>query len=126
VWCSPKLNRCEKVEALMFLHVFHLPVASGLGLMLVAASMSGLVGHVKTLNLVLVWTLLFLGPLLEIGGGLVVGGARRGDALAIAYFLPLFLLSILLCTKAWVDAALGRRYEWVKTDRAAGTELLTA
>ena len=64
------------------------------------------------------WTLLFLGPLLELGAGLLVARADRRDALALAFFLPLFLVSIALCTKAWIDGVARRRYHWVKTARA--------
>jgi cellulose synthase/poly-beta-1,6-N-acetylglucosamine synthase-like glycosyltransferase len=119
VWATPHLSRVEKVETTMFLFVFHLPVASAIGLALVLAWSMGLARPSDPLNLVVFWTLLFLGPLLELGGGLLVAGASRRDALAVAYFLPLFLVSMALCTKAWADALAGRRYGWVKTARAA-------
>ena len=118
VWTSPHLSLAEKVESTMFLLVFHLPVASGVGLALVVAWTLGLASPIDPLNLVVFWTLLFLGPLLELGGGLLVAGARRRDAFAIAYFLPLFLVSTALCTKAWFDSLAGRPYGWVKTARA--------
>ena len=65
------------------------------------------------------WTLLFLGPLLELGAGLLVAGADRRYARSLAYFLPLFFVSIALCAKAWLDGISGRSYGWVKTQRSA-------
>ena len=118
VWSTPHLSVLEKIETTMFLFVFHLPVAAALGLALVVAWSTGLARANDPLNLVVFWTLLFLGPMLELGGGLLVAGARRRDALAVVYFLPLFLVSMALCTKAWVDTVLGKEYGWVKTARA--------
>jgi hypothetical protein len=38
--------------------------------------------------------------------------------------LPVFAVSILVCTKAWVDGLLGRPVCWIKTQRSAsGLEL---
>jgi hypothetical protein len=103
----------------MFLLAFHLPVASALGFVVVATWSLGLARPGDPLNLVVFWTLLFLGPLLELGAGLLVADADRRDALALAYFLPLFFVSIALCTKAWVDGLGDRHYDWVKTARSA-------
>ena len=108
----------QKVETMMFLYVFHLPVVSAVGLGVVGVWLSGLVHPPSALDLNLFWTLLFLGPLLELGAGLLAGGATKRDAWSMAYFLPLFFVSIALCTKAWVDGILGRPYGWVKTARA--------
>ena len=55
----------------------------------------------------MLWTLLFLGPLVELGAGLLVARSPRRDALALLLFLPLFLISIALCTKAWLDGVIG-------------------
>lgn len=118
VWRSPHLSFLQKVEATMFLLVFHLPVFSALGLVILALWSTGAVTLPAGPDLAVAWTLLFLGPLLELGGGLLVAGASRRDALSLALFLPVFLLSIALCTKAWVDGVAGRRYGWVKTQRA--------
>jgi cellulose synthase/poly-beta-1,6-N-acetylglucosamine synthase-like glycosyltransferase len=119
VWASPRLSLVEKLETTMFLLAFHLPVASALGLVMVVAWSAGLARPVDPLNLVVFWTLLFLGPLLELGGGLLVAQSDRRDAFALVYFLPLYFVSIVLCTKAWLDGLAGRDYGWVKTARAA-------
>jgi hypothetical protein len=36
----------------------------------------------------------------------------------LVLFIPVFFVSIALCTKAWFDGVLGRRYAWVKTQRS--------
>lgn len=119
VWRSSRLSVLEKVETTMFLFVFHVPVASAAGLLLVVLSTLGLVERIQPIDLMVVWTLLFLGPLLELGGALLVADADRRDALVVVFFLPLFFVSIALCTKAWIDGNLGRSYRWAKTERAA-------
>lgn len=118
VWASPRLSWAEKVETTMFLLVFHLPVAACAGLMLAGLSLAGVATPLDPLHGFVLWTLLFLGPLLELGAGLLVARADRRDALILVFFLPLFFLSIALCTKAWFDGVTGRRYRWVKTARA--------
>lgn len=115
---SPRLRPTEKVETIMFLLMFHMPVASAVGLGILALWFAGIVHPVEPLNSFVLWTLLFLGPLLELGGGLLIARAPRREALALIWFLPLFLTSVALCTKAWIDGQLGRPYTWVKTKRA--------
>jgi cellulose synthase/poly-beta-1,6-N-acetylglucosamine synthase-like glycosyltransferase len=116
---SPFLSVPEKVETVMFLLVFHLPVVSALGLVVTIAWLSGVAHPVDPLNAFVLWTLLFLGPMLELSGGLMIARGRRRDALALVLFLPIFFVSILLCTKAWFDGVLGRSYTWRKTQRSA-------
>ena len=118
VWRSPHLSPAQKVEATMFLLVFHLPVASAVGLVVLLLWSAGLVTLPAGPDLAVAWTLLFLGPLLELGGGLLIAGAPRRDALSLVLFLPVFLVSIALCTKAWIEGVSGRPYGWVKTERA--------
>lgn len=120
VWRSSRLSPGEKIELTMFLLVFHLPVASALGLVLLLAWQSGVISVSSPFDdyTFAFWPLLFLGPLLEHSCGLLLAGAERRRAFALLYFLPLFFVSVALCTKAWVDGVLGRRYAWVKTPRA--------
>jgi 1,2-diacylglycerol 3-beta-glucosyltransferase len=120
VWRSRRLSLGEKLELTMFLFVFHLPVASALGLVLLVLWQSGAVAMTSAFDAYTFafWPLLFLGPLLELSSGLLLAGADRRRAFALCYFLPLFFVSIALSTKAWVDGLLGRRYAWVKTPRA--------
>lgn len=119
VWRSRRLSPAEKAETTMFLLAFHLPVISAVGLVLALSWLSGLATPPVPIDLFILWMLLFLGPLLELGGGLLLARADRRWAMALFYFLPLFLVSVVLCTKAWVDGLLGRRYTWAKTPRAA-------
>jgi hypothetical protein len=118
VWRSPFFSWLDKVEATMFLFVFHLPVLSGVGLTLLVAWATGLAGASDPFHAFVLWTLLFIGPLFELSGGLLISGSDRRDARLLVFFLPLFLISILLCTKAWLDGVFERPYAWVKTERS--------
>jgi 1,2-diacylglycerol 3-beta-glucosyltransferase len=119
VWESRRLSLPEKIETTLFLLVFHLPVISALGLGILVLWLAGLVTPSDPLHVNVLWTLLFLGPLLELGAGLLVAKADRRNAFVLALFLPVFFVSIAICTKAWVDGILGRPYTWVKTRRSA-------
>ncbi len=119
VWRSRRLSLAEKIESTMFLLVFHLPVASAIGLLILVMWIAGIVDPVTPINIFVLWTLLFLGPLLELGGALLIRQADRKQALTLVYFLPIFFVSIALCTKAWIDGVIGRDYSWAKTQRAA-------
>lgn len=114
---SPHLSAVEKLELTMFLFVFHLPVASALGLVVFGLWMFGIAHPFNDAQTFVFWTLLFLGPLLELGGGLLISGAPRRTASTLVFFVPIFFVSIALCTKAWWDHALGRTYAWSKTPR---------
>jgi len=117
------LSLAQKIETIMFLLLFHVPVLAALGIVILVCWLVGLAEPVDPLNTFTLWTLLFLGPLVELGAGLLVARSPRRDALALILFLPLFLLSIAICTKAWFDGVMGRQYTWVKTQRAqAGAE----
>lgn len=118
LWRSPLLTLGQKIESTMFLLAFHLPIASAAGLILVLTWLGGLATPPFQVDLFVMWMLLFLGPLLELGGGLLLARADRSWAKALFFFLPLFFISIALCTKAWFDGVLGRDYSWVKTKRA--------
>jgi 1,2-diacylglycerol 3-beta-glucosyltransferase len=118
VWRSGMLSPIEKLETTLFLLAFHLPIVSAAGLAVVAAWLAGLVHPVVPFDLFVLWMLLFLGPLLEVGGGLVIRQVDRSWAKSIAYFLPLFLVGSMICVKAWIDGIMGRPYTWVRTVRA--------
>jgi cellulose synthase/poly-beta-1,6-N-acetylglucosamine synthase-like glycosyltransferase len=125
VWSSGHMSLAEKVETTMFLLAFHVPVASGVGLVVLFAAMVGLATPRQLFDTSALWTLLFIGPLLELGGALLVARTPRREALALVWFLPLFMVSIALCTKAWFDGLLGRSYLWVKTERTQATMAVT-
>ena len=122
IWRAPHLSPSERIETTMFLLVFHVPVASLAALSTLMLSVSGLIPSVTLPGGFVLWTLLFLGPLLEIAGGMLLTGTRRRDVFALIWFLPMFLLSAALCTKAWFDGISGSSYSWVRTDRAAAPE----
>jgi 1,2-diacylglycerol 3-beta-glucosyltransferase len=125
VWRCPHLSLFQKVETTMFLYVFHVPILSGIGLLLLVAWATGVAPALDPMHGYVLWTLLFVGPLFELSGGLLIARADRRNAPLVVFFLPLFFVSILLCTKAWLDAAAGRSYSWVKTERAAAAVLGT-
>jgi cellulose synthase/poly-beta-1,6-N-acetylglucosamine synthase-like glycosyltransferase len=114
---SPALGFWAKVETIMFLLVYHVPVLCGLGLVMVALRAAGVLDWGQGMDLTPIATLLFLGPLLELAGGLLVSRAPRNAAWGVLLFLPMFVLFTIVCTKAWFDGILGRPYAWVKTER---------
>jgi cellulose synthase/poly-beta-1,6-N-acetylglucosamine synthase-like glycosyltransferase len=112
------LTPAQKVETFMFLLVFHVPIAVLAGIGVLVFWMTGVVQPLQPADLFVLWALLFLGPLSELGSGLLISRAKRSTAFAIALFLPLYLLLSILCTKALLDGLLGRGYVWHKTPRA--------
>lgn len=119
VWTSPRLTFGDKFETTLFLLAFHVPVFTGAGTVVLIAWLTGLRPPVGFLDLYVFWILLYLGPLLELGAGLLIAKAPRREASGVIFFLPMFFISIALCTKAWLDGIMGRPYSWVKTRRAA-------
>jgi cellulose synthase/poly-beta-1,6-N-acetylglucosamine synthase-like glycosyltransferase len=122
---SPYLTMTEKVESVMFLLVYHMPVFSGIGLLLTLLRAFG-IGDRPIVGLLPLSMLLFVGPLAELSVGLVVGRVERRAAWALLGFLPAFALSIWITTRAYLDGMLGRPYSWVKTSRSGTTSTLAA
>lgn len=114
---SPHLTVGEKAEFLMFLLIYHIPVLSGLGIILTFARFFG-IGSVPVVALLPLTLLLFLGPLAELTVGLMLGRVERRGAWHLLGFLPSFALSIVTTTWAYFDGMLGRPYSWVKTTRS--------
>ncbi len=125
VWRSRRLSLLEKIETTMFLLTFHIPVLAIVGLALLLTGAVGGGGALDEAAAVL-WTMLMLGPMLELGAGLLLSRAPRRKALLLPFFLPLFVVAMALCTKAWVDGILGRRYTWAKTARSGDAAPTTA
>jgi len=119
VLSSPHLSVTGKAETMMFLLAFHLPVLSTLGLVVLGLWTAGVSHGVDPLQAFTLWTILFLGPLIELGSGLLIRKADRRDAFALVLFVPMFFVFMVICTKAWLDGIAGRSYSWVKTRRAA-------
>ncbi|HYO35683.1 MAG TPA: glycosyltransferase family 2 protein [Geodermatophilus sp.] len=120
---SPHLSLLEKVETTLFLGVYHVPVLSGLGLLLTVLRAMG-VGDLPVVGLLPLSMLLFIGPLAELCVGLLVGRVERRSAWRLLGFLPAFALSIWITSRAYVDGMLGRPYSWVKTSRSGATSTL--
>ncbi|MCP4222568.1 MAG: glycosyltransferase [Actinomycetia bacterium] len=122
IWRCPELSLMERIESMMFLHAFHIPIATMVTTILAGLWMTGIATPIDPLATFVLWTLLFLGPLLELGAGLVLGGHDRRDARAMAFFIPLYFVSGALCTMAWLDAVINRHYDWVRTARRHSPE----
>ena len=119
------LTLTERLETFLFLLIFHVPVVclATVGLLLVR--IFG-IGHPVTVAEVLPLTcLLFAGPFCELAVGLMAGRTARRAAWTLAWMPPLFVVSMVLCSKAWIDGILGRPYSWVKTQRSALNALST-
>ena len=117
---SPHLSLVEKVETTLFLLVYHVPLLSGIGLLLTVLRAFG-VGDLPVVALLPLSMLLFVGPLAELSVGLLIGRVERRAAWRLLGFLPAFALSIWITSRAYVDGMLGRPYTWVKTSRSGAT-----
>lgn len=119
VWRSKHLKLKEKIETTMFLAAFHVPIGSAIGLIILVVWAAGLVHIFNPVDTFALWTLLFLGPLIELGAGLLIADADRSEAVTLVLFMPMFFVSAALSSKAWLDGMAGRGYSWVKTARSA-------
>jgi 1,2-diacylglycerol 3-beta-glucosyltransferase len=122
---SPHLSRVEKVETTLFLLVYHVPLLSGIGLLLTVLRVLG-IGDLPAVGVLPLSMLLFIGPLAELSVGLLVGRVERRAAWRLLGFLPAFALSIWVTTRAYLDGMLGRPYSWVKTSRSGSTSTVRA
>ena len=61
---------------------------------------------------------------LGLASGLLAGRMPRRLVWTLVWMLPVFIVSILVCTKAWVDGLLGRPCRWIKTQRSASRAML--
>ena len=116
------LRPIEKVEALMFLLSFHVPALAGLGLIFMALWLAGAAGPVDVAFVFFYWTVLFLGPVVELAAGLLISRADRREVSGLAWSIPLFFIGVAVCSKSWLDGVLGRPYSWVKTKRSGDSD----
>jgi 1,2-diacylglycerol 3-beta-glucosyltransferase len=128
VWRSRHLPFLAKIETTMFLLIFHTPVLSGLGMVLLLAWMAGAFRIAPGFDgyIFAFWTLLFLGPFMEFGTGLLLASGPRRRVGTLVLFVPMFFVGVALCTKAWFDGKFGRRYTWAKTARAGQSSSVPA
>jgi 1,2-diacylglycerol 3-beta-glucosyltransferase len=117
------LSPLEKIETMMFLLVYHVPVLCTMTLLMTGLRIAGIGPTLTVFELLPLAALLFAGPFCELAVGLMVGRAPRRSAWSIAWMTPIFFVFMLVCTKAWVDGLLGRQYAWVKTARSSWSAL---
>jgi cellulose synthase/poly-beta-1,6-N-acetylglucosamine synthase-like glycosyltransferase len=117
-WASPYLSLVQKVETSMFLFAFHLPLVSAFSLVIFGLWFGGVHMPLDPLSLFVFSMMMLVGPMLELATGLLLSDAPGKEARSLMLFLPLYLVSIALGTKAWIDGVAGRDYKWVKTARA--------
>lgn len=122
---SPYLTVVEKLESLLFLLSYHVPVLSGLGLLLALLRAFG-IGDLPVVGVLPLSMLLFVGPLAELTVGLLVGRVERKSAWSLLGFVPAFALSVWITSRAYIDGMLGRPYSWVKTSRSGATTTVPA
>ena len=113
---SRHLGLMDKLETVMFLWVYHVPVLCGLGLALTLLRSFG-IGGAAIVGLLPLSALLFAGPFAELAVGLIVGRVERKAAWHLVTFLPAFGLSIMTTTHAYLDGMFGRQLSWAKTAR---------
>ena len=118
-WASPYLSLVQKVETTMFLFAFHMPLVSAFSLVIFGLWFGGVQSPLDPLSLFVFSMMMLIGPMLELATGLLLSDAPGKEARSLMLFLPLYLVSITLGTKAWIDGICGRDYRWVKTARAA-------
>ena len=120
---TPHLSVLEKLESMMFLLVYHVPVLCTMTLLMTLLRIAGIGPTLTIFELLPLAALLFAGPFCELAVGLMVGRAPRRSAWSIAWMTPIFFVFMLVCTKAWFDGLLGRQYRWVKTARSSWSAL---
>lgn len=123
---SSYLRWPEKIETLLFLLVYHVPVASFLGVVLLFLRLAGVGHRITMFELLPLSALLFAGPFCELASGMLAGRTPRRMVWTLVWMLPVFAVSILVCTKAWIDGLLGRPCRWIKTQRSASGQVLEA
>ncbi|GAA1637473.1 glycosyltransferase family 2 protein [Actinoplanes couchii] len=114
------LSIMEKVETMLFLWVYHVPVLCGLGLILIVLRAFG-IGDQSAVSMVALSALLFAGPFTELAVGLILGRVERRAVWMLIGFIPAFGMSILTSTKAYFDGMWGTSYTWSKTARSGVT-----
>ena len=118
MWRSKNLSFARRVESIMFLLVYHVPVFCMLGLVLRLPPRRRR-AHVGQRA----------GPHARRDAAVPraadrarLGADRQPRApssrAGILLFLPTFVLFTVVCTKSWFDGILGRPYTWVKTPRS--------
>lgn len=115
---SRYLTPAEKVESVMFLLVYHIPVAISANAVIAVLRICGIGPSFGPFDVLPLAAILFVGPMSELAIGLMVAGAPRRWVRSMLLIYPLFVVFTIVCTRAWFDGAIGRKYKWVKTARS--------
>ena len=90
---SPNLSIVEKIETMLFLLVYHVPVLCALDAASSLPCASAAIGpSVTVFEMLPLAALLFAGPFCELAVGLVVGRAPRRAAWSVAWLTPMFFV----------------------------------
>jgi cellulose synthase/poly-beta-1,6-N-acetylglucosamine synthase-like glycosyltransferase len=122
---SPKLSLKEKVDGLLLLHIYFLPILSLVSMMLAVPLIlysPPVAGALWFLVPVSLYS--FVGnfaPFFEVGIGAYLDGRKRLQWLAPLLIFA-FLYNMLICTKAFIDVlngmVRGRQGDWAKTEHS--------
>ncbi|MCW2713128.1 MAG: glycosyl transferase, family 2 [Frankiales bacterium] len=123
VLLSPHLSWASKLETIMFLLVYHVPVLCAISLLSAVLRVVGIGPSITVFEMLPLAALLFAGPFCELAVGLLVGRAPRRAAVSMVLMTPLFFVFMLVCTRAWIEGVLGRPYSWAKTARSSWSAL---
>ncbi|MCB9411855.1 MAG: glycosyltransferase family 2 protein [Actinobacteria bacterium] len=111
------LSPLEKVETLMFLWLYHVPVASFMSLMLIPLLLLGLGASLGSWVLVL-FPLFLLGPFLQIGSSLLMTKDASPKHVWLMFLLiPVVIAYVFTCSRSWYNGVRSKPYTWVKTAR---------
>lgn len=116
---TKSLRPWQKIETIMFLWLYHVPVASFFSFMLLPLIIIGFGASLPPWVLIL-FPLFLLGPFLQIGTGLLLTPqARPRDVWTMFLLIPVVIMFVFTCTKCWYDGVRGSEYKWAKTARTA-------
>lgn len=116
---SPHLSPTDKIETVMFLWLYHVPVASFLSFLLIPILVLGLGASLPAWVLVL-FPMFLLGPFLQIATALIMTPDARPRHVWLMFLLiPVVIAFVFTCTRCWFDGVRGTEYKWAKTARTA-------
>lgn len=114
---ADNLSPGSKVETLMFLWLYHVPVASFFSLLLIPLLILGLGASIGSWVLVL-FPLFLVGPFLQIGTGLLLSPDARPRHVWLMFLLiPVVIAFVFTCSRSWLNGVRGQPYTWAKTAR---------
>jgi hypothetical protein len=120
---SKKLIFKEKIDGLLLLHIYFMPIltflslALGIPLILYGSSIAGMLWF--TVPICLYSFVGNFAPFFEVGIGAYLDGRKRVQWLAPLLIFA-FLYNVLICTKAFIDVLIGfirnKQGAWAKTE----------